>query len=109
MSAVRRTSRKSPSAAAALTGVYEGWCIDTDRLISDNTNYTAKVYSSYEPLPAGLVEHPENLDLVNWIINQNYVGKPAGGSLGNYTYGDVQLAIWTLIEDQVSTGWPRSL
>jgi hypothetical protein len=87
------------SGDAALNGTYEGWCVDIDNTISQNTNYTANVYSSYETLPAGLIEKPQNLDLVNWIINQDYVGKPAGGSLGNYTYGDVQRAIWELIED----------
>ena len=61
----------------------------------------ANVFSSYESLPAGLVDHPENFDLVNWIINQDFVGKPAGGSLGNYTTGDVQRAIWELLQDKI--------
>ena len=40
---------------------------------------------------------PQNFPEVNWIINQNFVGNvdPNGGTV--YTYGDVQLAIWTLI------------
>jgi hypothetical protein len=100
------------SGDGALNGYYEGWCIDQDHTIANNTNYTANVFSSYETLPVGLVEHPENFDLVNWIINQNFVYKPAtdllppdagsngyGESLGNYTYGDVQRAIWELIDD----------
>jgi len=91
-----------------VTGVYEGWCIDVDHPIGGNTNYTAKLYSSYEPLPAGLLEHPENLDLINWIVNQDFVGKPAidpltSTSLGTFTYGDVQRAIWALIDDNQST------
>ncbi len=86
-----------------LNGTYEGWCIDTLHTIYENTNYTANVYSSYESLPVGLVDKPQNFDLVNWIINQDFVGKPAGGSLGSYTYSDVQYAIWTLLENQVST------
>ena len=85
-----------------LNGTYEGWCVDTDHYITPGTSYTSKVYSSYEALPAGLVEHPENFDLVNWIINQEFVGKPAGAGLGNYTYGDVQRAIWELVEDTVT-------
>jgi len=83
----------------ALDGTYEGWCIDQDHTINQNTNYTANVFSSYEALPAGLVEHPENFDLVNWIINQDFVGKSAGGTLGTYTYSDVQRAIWEFIDD----------
>ncbi|MFX1576846.1 MAG: hypothetical protein ACFFCF_06705 [Promethearchaeota archaeon] len=84
-----------------LSGTYEGWCADTDNTINQNTEYTAYVYSSYFP-PEGLIEHPENLDLVNWIINQAYVGQPSFGCPGTYTYGDVQRAIWTLIEDAQS-------
>jgi hypothetical protein len=61
------------------------------------------VYSSYEDLPEGLVEYTENLDLVNWIINQGYVGQVSPDGYGTYTYGDVQRAIWTLIEDNNST------
>jgi len=87
-----------------LDGDYEGWCVDTDRTMSSGTTYTADVYSSLDEGfdGLGLVEHPENMGLVNWIINQGYVGdsSPAGGV---YTYGDVQRAIWTLIEDNNST------
>lgn len=85
-----------------LTGTYEGWCVDTDHTISQNTNYTANVYSSYETLPEGLLEFPENLDLVNWIINQGFVGQPSTCD-GNYTYGDIQRAIWALVEDNQSS------
>jgi len=80
-----------------------GWCIDTDNVIYQNVNYTANVYSSYdETLPEDLVEYPENLDLVNYIINQGFVGQPSACG-GNYTYGDVQRAIWALIEDEQDT------
>jgi len=89
--------------ASVLAGEYDGWCIDTDNTIGNNTPYTALVYSSYEELPAGTVEHPENLDLVNWIINAGYIGQPSPTCDGNYTYGDVQRAIWTLVEDSNST------
>ena len=84
-----------------LDGTYNGWCIDTDRSITQNP-YTVDVYSSYEGLPAGTVEHPENLDLINWIINQDFVGQPSLCG-GNNTYGDVQRVIWTLIDDELST------
>jgi|PlaIllAssembly_1097288.scaffolds.fasta_scaffold80791_1 hypothetical protein len=88
-----------------LTGAYEGWCVDTDLPITQDVLYTANVFSSYETLPAGVVEFPENLDLINWITNQNFVGKPSSCQplLPTYTYGDVQRAIWTLIEDTNST------
>jgi hypothetical protein len=88
------------SGGTPLDGSYNGWCIDTDRSIRQDL-YTVNVFSSYETLPVGTVEHPENLDLINWIINQDFIGQisPCGG---NYTYGDVQRAIWTLIDDEVS-------
>ena len=74
-------------------------CIDTDRVIYENTLYSAMVYSSMESLPAGAVEHPENMDLVNWVLNQGLVGKMSPNGYGTYTYGDVQKAIWTLVDD----------
>jgi len=86
------------SSYGMFNGNYPGWCVDLDHYIYERETYDVKVYSSYGTLPAGLVEHPENLDLVNWILNQNYVGKPAPDALP-YTYGDVQMAIWTLVED----------
>lgn len=82
-----------------LQGTYKGWCIDTQHGIDSYAQYTGVVYSTYETLPAGTVDHPENLDLVNWIINQNLVGKRSPTGLGIYTYGDVQFAIWGLLED----------
>jgi hypothetical protein len=91
------------SGGTDLDGTYDGWCVDTDNVIYQ-IPYTAKVYSSYELLPDGLVEIPENLDLVNWIINQGFVDTPSPGGYGNYTYGDVQRAIWTLVDPNSTSG-----
>lgn len=85
------------SGGTTLDGMYDAYCVDTDRgrLVEGLVN----VYSSYEPLPPSVpIEKPENLDLVNWIINQDFAGKPSGCD-GAYTYGDVQWAIWQLVED----------
>jgi uncharacterized repeat protein (TIGR01451 family) len=87
-----------------LAGNYDGYCIDTDRGIGTSGTWTAKVFSSYESLPStltgtGNIEKPENLDLLNWIINQNFIGKTASDNAGTFTYGDVQRAIWALIDD----------
>ena len=95
------------SGGSVLDGVYDGYCIDTNHTIGNNTLYTANVYSSYEVLPAGTVDHPENLDLVNWIINNVVVGDLAGDGLA-YTYGDVQKAIWELVEDKASNSGLRT-
>jgi len=84
------------SGGTTLDGMYDSYCVDTDRGRGDGT---ANVYSSYEPLPPSVpIEKPENLDLVNWIINQGFEGQPSGCD-GAYTYGDVQWAIWQLVED----------
>ena len=89
-----------------LTGAYTGWCVSTSIRIKRGVLYNANVFSSYDPmLPAGLVDFPGNLEKINWILNQNFVGKPTSCnlSLPTYTYGSVQRAIWTLIDDVNST------
>lgn len=92
-------------ADGVLKGTYTGWCVDLGRFIYTNTDYTANVYSSYDPNFAdlGLVDHPENIDLVNYLLNQNWVGQtsPSGGT---YTAYEVQRAIWTLIDDNTGFG-----
>ncbi|PWH82445.1 hypothetical protein DIS18_09325 [Algibacter marinivivus] len=77
----------------------EGWCVDVDLSLGVEGPLDFDVYSSYEELPAGKFENPQNFDLVNYIMNQNYVGKasPSGGA---YTFGHVQWAIWELIDDR---------
>ena len=81
-----------------------GWCVDTGHSILQNTMYTAYIYSSYDETLPDLMDHPENLDLVNWILNQGFVGQLSACDGGtHYTYGDVQRAIWALIEDIQST------
>ena len=80
---------------------YSGWCIDTDHGIYSDVPYTAELVSTYELGGMGLVDFPENLDKVNWIINQDFVGQAS--QCGDvFTFGDVQRAIWELIEDNQS-------
>ena len=85
-----------------LTGEYKGWCVSTSIGITEGVLYNANVFSSYDPmLPLGLVDYPENLAKINWILNQQFVGKPTSCNpdLPAYTYGSVQRAIWSLIDD----------
>ncbi|MFO7620548.1 MAG: thioester domain-containing protein [Bacteroidales bacterium] len=86
-----------------IDGTYNGWCIDVGNVIYSNVDYKAKVISSYDPdfSSLGLVDKPENMVLVNWIINQDYPGKPAPGE-EVYTYGDVQRSIWELLENEIT-------
>jgi Flp pilus assembly pilin Flp len=80
-----------------ITGTFDGFCIDTTRSISTGPTYDSAVWSSYDPsFPDGVIGYKENLDLVNYIINQDYTAH-------GYTMGDVQRAIWTVIGPKVST------
>jgi hypothetical protein len=78
--------------------MFDSWCAGANVHIEGNFLYTAAVLSPAEA--AGLVVHPENFDLVAWILNQNYPGQ-ASPSGGTYTSGDVQVAIWLLIDDEI--------
>jgi hypothetical protein len=86
-----------------LNGTYNSWCIDVDNVIYNSTHYLVKVISSYDPdfINQDLVENPQNMDMVNWIINQDFPGRMAPDS-SVYTYGDVQRAVWELLDDNVT-------
>jgi hypothetical protein len=91
-----------------LNGLYPGWCIDLNTSMINNHTFTANVYSSYDTLPAALlshIAHPETFDKVNYILNQHFIEKTSPAGYGNYTYGDVQKAIWTFIETWQSTAY----
>ncbi|MFW9770209.1 MAG: hypothetical protein ACFFF9_14050 [Candidatus Thorarchaeota archaeon] len=80
---------------------FEGWCVDTGHVIYQNTWYEVNVYTCGDDL-TGVVDMPENKHLVDYILSQDYVGKPSECD-GDFTYGDVQRAIWTVIDDTLST------
>ncbi|MDX9930335.1 MAG: thioester domain-containing protein [Bacteroidales bacterium] len=85
-----------------LDGTYDGWCVDAGNTIYTGTSYLAEVISSYdETCLEGIVDNPANMDKVNWVMNQGFVGTPSL-SEGDFTYGDVQLAIWALIDNGTS-------
>ena len=80
----------------------DGWgnifCLNSFIPIRTRTLYSnVQVSSSYDALPS-TIQRPQNMDMVNWIINQNYVGTASTAS-GNFTGDDVQIAIWTLIDN----------
>jgi hypothetical protein len=80
------------------TQMFDSWCISPNVHINGSFAYTALVLTPAEA--STLVAHPENFDLVAYLLNQNYQGKtsPSGGT---YTFGDVQVAIWTLLNDAI--------
>jgi hypothetical protein len=96
-------------------GEYLGWCVDIDHTMGVTT-YPAQLFSSYEDLPSwltgpGLLENPENLDKVNYLVNNFFVGQTiqpvstCGVPIGLpavLTYSDIQVAIWTLIENNTN-------
>jgi hypothetical protein len=84
--------------AGEFDGVYDSWCVDTDNTISPGANYCVELISTYSPEAQNLVEKPENLDALNYLLNQNWWGQ-ASACGGTYTYGDIQKAVWTLVEN----------
>lgn len=88
-----------------LNGIHGGWCADRDADIW-GACFTADVYPSYLPDLEISLDHPENLDIVNWLLNQDFIGQPSGvtgedNTPEDYTAGDVQWAIWLLLNDNV--------
>ena len=87
-------------AEGPLAGNHAAWCVDVENTLNAGDCFDADVYSSYGTLPAGAVDNPDNFDLINWILNQDFVGKNSDGGVGDpYTIGDVQWAMWELIDD----------
>lgn len=85
----------------SLSGAYEAWCLDQDASLNNSECFIGDVYSSYETLPPGKFEQPENFGALNWLMNQGFIGSEATPELGNYTFGDIQIAIWNLVDDSV--------
>ncbi|MCG3152794.1 MAG: hypothetical protein GEEBNDBF_02098 [bacterium] len=64
---------------------YAGWCVDLFHNITPGTQYTGKLYSSYDNnLPADLQD--DDWDLVNYLLNHK-----------QGTRDDIQKAIWYFI------------
>jgi hypothetical protein len=82
---------------------FDWYCIDRTHTIGLGV-YTVRVFSSYEALPDEIinngtgdnnVDHPENMDLVNWVINNP--GNPV--IISQVQQQDV---IWALVDDAVT-------
>lgn len=82
---------------------FPGWCLDTDHTIFQNRWYEMNVLTCEDQIPTYYVDRPWNLHYVYHILNQHWVGRTSPSCSGTYTYGDVQRAIWTVIEDHQST------
>lgn len=81
---------------------YYGFCVDNSRYIGSGSSRTVSFICSYDTLPncTTFIEKSENLDLVNWIINNR---------APNWDRAVVQAAIWKLINPSGNlTGWDTS-
>jgi len=80
---------------------FRAWCADVHHYIDEHTVYSGQLYSSYEVLPTQSgVEHPENLDAVNYLINAYPAGStftPDGAAAAEVADEDLQAAVWTLV------------
>lgn len=78
----------------SIDGTYPFWCVNRFMELWTATTYPADVVCSYRlsQIPAGMIDKPENLDLVNWILNQDFAAK----GWGPYS---VQTAIWALLSN----------
>ena len=97
-----------------LNGVYDAWCVNSTVTMSRGTYNQASVYSSYGNIPAGILyagsqttnsppeQYLNQLKQINWLINNvteasNLVNDKYHYNNVDYTWGDVQLAIWKLL------------
>lgn len=80
--------------SGAIDGTYPAWCVDLDNLIYTGLTYTSYSHDSTDGAD-GLVDYSENIDLINYILNQDYVSQ-------GYSVLAVQSAIWALIDDTTS-------
>ena len=87
---------------SVLTGTaLPAWCVDVAGSLNVESDLVFDVYSSYsdiDSIPTNRIDKPQNFDKINWIVNQSFIGQtsPSGGV---YTFGDVQWAIWDIIDD----------
>ncbi|AFZ28073.1 conserved repeat protein [Cylindrospermum stagnale PCC 7417] len=98
-----------------LNGVYDAWCINSSFGLARNTYDNSTVYSSYGTIPAGILytgeqtvnassadPYLDKLQQINWLLNNvteasNLVNNTYRYGGVDYTWGDVQLAIWKLL------------
>lgn len=80
---------------------YPAWCSDVAREIYENTNYAAVIISSFDPQLAeklaalGIRLQLGNLTRANYLLSQ-YANRQLNAAV---TYGDVQTAIWYLLQN----------
>lgn len=83
-----------------LEGTFESWCLDLGHYIYPNLPYQAEFVSGiYGNNLEGIIGKPENIEFVNYLLNQEYIGTTVPDH-GEITWIDIQVAIWHLIENE---------
>jgi hypothetical protein len=95
------TMQISGTGDARLDGltIQEAYCLDAPAPFTGNLLTTADITLATEANAAAAdVPNPQNIDLVNWLINQDFGSQDNGDGTGDtYTDLEVQEAIWTLL------------
>lgn len=81
-----------------LAGEYQAWCLDANRGLGLDC-FDAQIVSSNADLSDTPISITENMDIINWILNNDFVGKDSPNGTGQYTFGDVQIAIWHFVDN----------
>jgi len=81
------------SDAGEFTGTHPAWCADNnDKPVDYNPGTLVSSYNTDLNLLQSIVPHPENLDLLNFMMNNYYP---------ETSYYVLQLAIWTLMNGTI--------
>ncbi|MDO5620847.1 MAG: Ig-like domain-containing protein [Paracoccus sp. (in: a-proteobacteria)] len=85
--------------------VEAAYCIDTSQSYITDTALTGHIYlADPDHIPAGVMADDimANLDVLNWILNQDFTTIDNGDGTGQtYTDAEVQGAIWGITNDRV--------
>ncbi len=75
--------------------VMPGWCMEPYNIVRKGVYYDANVYCSTGSLPEDMLNQ-DNMDNINYLLNQHWVGTwvPELGMAA--TVNDVQIAIWNM-------------
>jgi hypothetical protein len=70
---------------------YDGWCADSNVIISPGQEFDVKLYLSTDPNIPWYAKDDEQWDKINYLLNQDYSGIGA-------TWKEIQCAIWALAD-----------
>ena len=94
-----RSYFRADIAEGVLAGSYWAWCADVNKSIDSSGEGKCyqgfNVYSLNDDL-SGIITQSENIDNVLWLINNS----DELLNSGNYLYGNIQWAIWKLLNNQ---------